>query len=60
MVYGTVGRAILEVVLSIKFKGGWVIHERALTYPEANLYLDFDMGPRRVITFPKFGKGIFT
>ena len=61
MAYGTIEPANLEAMLSTNFKGDSFLNEQALySYSKLNPYSDFSIGPRRAITFPMFGDGIFT
>jgi len=59
--YGTVDPANIGAILSTKFEGEWgrgCDREWMSTYWV--LWPDWSFGPRREITFPMFGDGIFT
>lgn len=53
----TIEPANLEAMLSTNFKGGYCLNR---TFPETDCLPDFGNGPRRAVSFPLFGDGIFT
>ena len=55
--YGTIEPANLEAIFSTSFKGK---HNISIAIFKFDTFVDFGMGPRRAITFPMFGDGIFT
>lgn len=56
--YGTIEPANLEAIFSTSCNGTPV--PNTLHHTKTYRLLDFGMGPRRAITFPMFGDGIFT